>query len=87
MYENQAFNTAADANKAVLSDDSQRSHPLSKDYHEMPKMIGVMTYNKDEGQNQASTLKQGSSVQAHWPSGPAGPEPLPGTSTNPSIVV
>ena len=65
MYENQAFNSAADPNKPVLSDDSQRSHPLSKDYHEMPKMIGVMTYNKEEAPNQASTLKQGSTVQAH----------------------
>jgi len=56
MYENQAFNPG-DPNKPVLSDDSQRSQPLSKDYHEMPKMLGVMTYNKEEGAHQASTLK------------------------------
>jgi len=43
------MNMGTDPNKPILSEDSQGSHiRLSKDYHEMPKMIGVMTYNKDD---------------------------------------
>jgi len=52
-----SINFATDPNKPILSEDSHISHiRLSKDYHEMPKMIGVMTYNKDDNYGQASTL-------------------------------
>ena len=46
---NKSANLVTDPNKPILSEDSQGSQVrISKDFPEMPKMLGVTTYARDE---------------------------------------